>query len=91
MAIARKNPKARRGMTVTSAPNFFTFSSERARLVVETPASKRSLGIPAVGPVGDIKPAGSKLVKRFNRSGMRAMHAKAKQLPCYGRRSERHA
>ena len=35
------------------------------------------------------KPAGTKLLKAFNKPGMRAKHATVPQHPCYGRRSER--
>ena len=35
--------------------------------------------------------AGTKLLKAFNKPGMRAKHATVPQYPCYGRRSERQA
>ena len=38
-----------------------------------------------------VNPAGTKLLKRFNKSGNRALHASKPQFPCYGRRSERRA
>lgn len=40
------------------------------------------------GPL-PVNPPGTKLLKRFNKSGNRASHANKPQFPCYGRRSQR--
>ncbi len=89
MIRVKRKAKCKDRYSLTDQPNFFEVVSSSARYLVKMPASARSLGIPAVGPVGDAKPAGAKLLKGFNRSGLRAKHVTAVQHPRYGRRSER--
>ena len=84
-----RNERWKRGYTPKGQPNYFHFNSERAGYLKEMPASERQRRVPAVGTVGWVNPAGAKLLKGFNRSGLRAKHATAVQRPCYGRRSER--
>lgn len=89
MIRVKRNAKCKDHYSLAEQPNFFTVVSQRAGYLKEMPASERQRRMPAVGTVGWDKPAGAKLLKGFERSGLRAKHATAVQRPCYGRRSER--
>lgn len=89
MIRVKRKAKCKDHYSLTDQPNFFEVISQRAGYLKNMPASTRRVRMPAVGPVGAAKPAGAKLLKGFNRSGLRAKHVTAVQHPCYGRRSER--
>lgn len=91
MIRVKRKAKCKDHYSLTDQPNFFEVISQQAGLVKPMPVSTRQRRISAVGPVGTVKPAGAKLLRKFNKSGLRAKHATAVQRPCYGRRSERGA
>lgn len=88
--IITKKKQCRKGMTPGSAPNFFAFSSEHVRYI-EGPHRHGRTHVRAAmrGRTANTGGCGSKLLKAFRRSGIRAVHANKPQLPCYGQQSER--